>query len=1018
MVDNGGMGALRALVGRNSVLSALRAALQEAVGGHAGLVLVTGDAGIGKTAVVDRVAREAAGQGVSVAWGRCADGDAVPAYWPWTQVLRATGALAAGEHLGPPVGCEGDEHTEAVDKRFQLFDWVVERLGDTASEHGLMVVLDDLHWADADSVGLLEWSARQLVGRRVLVTGTYRDVEAGDRLRRVAGNAEVIRLGGLADDDVGQLMAEVAEEAVPDEVVGRMQARTGGNPLFVRELTRLLYARRTLDQPWPSAATVDSVRDAIERRLARLSQPCVGALTLAALDGTTVRPWLLGRILGHSEGLRGLLEEAVAARVLVTDGISQLRFAHDLFCEVLAADLPATVRAHAHGDLAATLQEASAEGMVVHPAELAAHFGAAAAAGDVEAVEQAVRYSGEAAAEASSRLAFEDAVAHLERALAVISVAPADPGSRLSLMLKLADARRYAGHLAAAAETYRDVVAIARRVGDPHTAARAAIGLHTVGLKTGPSTERDEHAALLAAAADDLSDNDTALAARVHAALSRTLHHSLDADHMEKATTIARQAVALARGTGDPEAYADALLSLHDANWRPGAAEQRLAVLHQVVGVNADVPSKDPHPTATLLRAQALLELGDPSSLSEIERYCSAADRRRDPASRWMALSRRAALALLTGRLADAADLIERSDALADELGDADAIWIGDIQRWELSRFTGGRGGYLRRRPDSDPPVETWAPWRALILADGGDIDGSVAALAGFTIDQAWGPGVSAGYDLWFPAIAAEAAARCGGDELRRASYDLLSTYAGTQIGCGAWVAYCGAVDYYLGLLADSLGRDTAAGHFEAATTQHLRLHAQIWADRSRNHRIKTTGPTGPNRFRKAGSAWSVIYAGSHANVVDSKGLHDIALLLGQPGQPIPATTLAGITPTTRGQPALDRQALSAYRTRLRDLDDDITEANHNNDLDLAARARLERDALVSELGRSVGRGGRPRLLNDETEKARKTVTARIHRALAQLDQHHSALAAYLRATIRTGTTCCYQPAHPVDWEL
>ena len=478
MVDNGGMSALRALVGRNSVLSALRSALQEAIAGHGGLVLVTGDAGIGETAVVARLATEAAGLGVSVSLGRGADGDAVPAYWPWTQVLRATGGLSGGAHLGPRVGSVAHEHNGGVDERFQLFDWVVGHLGDTAAEHGLLVVLDDLHWADADSVGLLEWSARQLVGRRVLVIGTYRDVEAGDRLRRVAGNAAVIRLDGLASVDVGQLMAEVAGEAVPDDVAGRMQARTGGNPLFVRELTRLLYARRSRDQPWPSAATVDSVRDVIERRLARLSQPCVGALTVAALDGTTVRPWLLGRILGHDVELSGLLEEATAARVLLTDGRSQLRFAHDLFCEVLAADLPAPFRARAHGDLAAALQAARAEGMVVHPAELAAHFAAATAAGDVETAEPAVRYGREAAADAASRLAFEDAVAHLERSLALLGVGRADPGDRLSLMLQLADARRSAGHLAAAANTYRDVLAVAHQVGDPHTAARAAIGLH------------------------------------------------------------------------------------------------------------------------------------------------------------------------------------------------------------------------------------------------------------------------------------------------------------------------------------------------------------------------------------------------------------------------------------------------------------------------------------------------------------------------------------------------------------
>jgi predicted ATPase len=128
-----------------------------------------------------------------------------------------------------------------------LFDEVLDHLDHRAVEHGLVVVLDDLHWADGDSVGLLEFAVRQLTGRRLLMVGTYRDVEAGDRLRRVAGGAQVIRLDGLAAPEVGRLMAEVAAEAIPDDVAARMHARTGGNPLFVRELTRLVHTRRTAD---------------------------------------------------------------------------------------------------------------------------------------------------------------------------------------------------------------------------------------------------------------------------------------------------------------------------------------------------------------------------------------------------------------------------------------------------------------------------------------------------------------------------------------------------------------------------------------------------------------------------------------------------------------------------------------------------------------------------------------------------------------------------------------------------
>ena len=296
----------------------------------------------------------------------------------------------------------------------------------------------------------------------------------------------------------------------------------------------------------------------------------------------------------------------------------------------------------------------------------------------------------------------------------------------------------------------------------------------------------------------------------------------------------------------------------------------------------------------------------------------------------------------------------------------------------------------------------------------------AATALAGFTARQAWGPGVTAGYDLWFPSIAAEAAARSGSDQLRGDLYQLLAPYSGTQVGCGAWVAYSGAVDYYLGLLAAAQAdHAAAAAHLDAATAQHLRLGAPRWADLSRQRRDgQQHHPGERGRFRRDGAVWAVAYGGIEAHVPHAKGMHDIAVLLAHPGQSIPASDLTGAITRSRGEPALDRQALAAYRARLRDLDDDIAEADSNNDPERAALARAERDAFVAELTRSVGRGGRPRRLGDDTEKARKTVTIRIQRALRLLDSHHPALASHLREAVRTGTTCSYQPAELFTWEL
>lgn len=1020
MVENAAVSTAGLLVGRDPMVAALRAAIEAALAARGSMVLVAGEPGIGKTALVAQAAVEATAADMVVAWGRGAEGPGSPAYWPWTQVLRDLGGLADDEHVGARDDADGPD--PSAEDRFEMFDRVVSRLHDASTDRGLLVVLDDLHWADTDSLRLLGFAARHLEGRRVLLLGTYRGGEASDELLHATGTAEVMHLDGLAVGDVATVMAAMMNGAVADEEAARMWARTGGNPLFVRELTRLAQARGTGANTWGIAAIVDSVREVIDRRVARLSQPCARFLGLAALDGPVVRTWLLGRVLADDADVVALVDEAVAARVLVVDEGSRLRFAHDLFREVLNASLAAPARRGAHRALGTALESARAEGVVVHPAELAAHFTAAATAGDHTAVEPAVRYGQEAAADAASRLAFDDAAANLARALEALDTTSCEPGARLALVLEVAAARRAAGQLAVAAAAYRDAYSIARHLGDTDSQARAAIGLHQIGIKTGPSPERDAQAALLQAAADVLGVDPGPLAARVHAALARTLYHSMEASRMARAGPVAEHAVDLARQSADPDAVVDALLALHDVNWAPGTAARRLDVLDQLDRGTPTLGVGAVHHHVTLLRAEALLELGDPECRARIEELCATAERTRTPTSQWLALSRRAATALLSGRIEEADDLTRRAERIAEQTGDADALWIADIQRWELARFTGGRSTYARKRPESDPPVETWPPWRAVILLDADDVDAATATLAGFTAGQAWGPGVNAGYDLWFPAIAADAAARCGTDELRAELYELLAPFAGTHVGCGAWVAYCGPVDHYLGALAGSLGRiDAAASHLDAAAEQCRQLHAPLWAELRRDYRdrhvVPPSGSSG-NRFQRTGPVWSVSFGGAQAIVPDAKGLRDIATLLARPGQHVPAKQLAGTAAPSRGQPAVDQTAVAAYRTRLADLDDDIAQADSDHDLERGARARVERDAIVTELSRSLGRGGRPRRLGDDTEKARKTVTARIHRAVRLIENHHTLLADHLRDNLTTGTTCSYQPPQPVDWTL
>jgi hypothetical protein len=294
--------------------------------------------------------------------------------------------------------------------------------------------------------------------------------------------------------------------------------------------------------------------------------------------------------------------------------------------------------------------------------------------------------------------------------------------------------------------------------------------------------------------------------------------------------------------------------------------------------------------------------------------------------------------------------------------------------------------------------------------------------MAGFHVEQADGPGATAGYDLWFPSIAAEAAARCGTSSQRRQLYHRLLPLTGTHAVCGAAAAYAGAVDHYLGLLAASLGEHGAAAvHLEAAVAQHHQIGASAWAQLSaleQDRLVRTVRPATLNRFQRDGALWHITYRGTTIRMPGSKGLRDIAVLLARPGEPVRATQLAGLVAPAGADPVLDDRARAAYKARLTELDQDIDDATAGHDLERAARAAAERDALISELTHAAGLGGRSRRLGDDSERARKAVTARIHHAIDRIQRYHPDLATHLRTAIRTGTACTYQPAQPADWTL
>ncbi|MEX5721878.1 BTAD domain-containing putative transcriptional regulator, partial [Geodermatophilus maliterrae] len=341
------------LVGRGDELGRLRAVAEQAAAGRAAVVVLGGEAGIGKTRLAEAVAVMSRAAGWSVAEGRCADDGGAPPLWPWTQVL---------EQLGQDPVAPADGGTDADAARFRLFQDLRARLVAATAARPALVVLEDLQGADATSVQLLGLLARHLPRVPLLVLVTVRDVgedlpaAVADGLARLAREPAVttLTLGGLDADDVGRLLAAQPGAAGDPALAAAVHDRTAGNPFFVVELSRWMRGAGDLARvPVPP-----SVVEVLRTRLARLPAGARPVLELAALAGREVTLDLLEAAGEPADTALGALDAAVAAGLLTEGGAPwSWRFPHALVQEVLADDLPALRRAQLHARLAAALEQ-------------------------------------------------------------------------------------------------------------------------------------------------------------------------------------------------------------------------------------------------------------------------------------------------------------------------------------------------------------------------------------------------------------------------------------------------------------------------------------------------------------------------------------------------------------------------------------------------------------------------------------------------------------------------------------
>ena len=832
------MAEAKTLLGREVPQARLRDLLLGVAAGTRSVALVSGPAGIGKSSLVRATVDDVALLG----WGTCVDAVAAPGYWPWSRVLDAIAAAAGptttaatagedapllaaiGRSFGPAAPSEGSERD-----RLLLMDAVSRWLVRVAAERGpVVVVLDDLQWADDSSLALLEFVARDPAAAAIAIISCYREDELAPSARRrlsdLSMSATRIELDGLDRSAAGVLAAEIAGPLDPAELDDLFR-RAGGHPVFTRELA--LLARDGGDGRRLPVA----VRDAIEHRLALLPERTRTVLEVAALAGNAIATDV---VLVASAMPRSAVDDALAAArsagIVAVDAAGRLQFAHDLYRETIAASMPADRQVAVHQQIGIALGERAARGLPVHPVDLAHHFTAAMAAGEAS---RAAHWALAAAAADVNSLAFGEAAAHLRRWREAVAASrvTADPREHTTVLMAEADALARAGMVEEARARLRTAHALTEGRGLADLCGEVALAVAELGAPA--SARRGEVLRGLEDALDKTAGLDPDLEARLTARLARELHHSVAAER-PRAGPLSEHAIKLGRTGAAPGTLVTSLLARHDVLWNPGSPLERIDLAREIVAV-AERAGDDEHVAqGNLLLANALLESGSAAFEPALAECLRILDRLGQPRHRYTAATRRAAVHLLQGNLGAAAAAIEDAAALGLSIREPDAENVRMSQRLELVKARGIPDELLEF---GEAAVNHWtgAPIHAHSIAAGfcaraGDLSRArrhatiVADLGSSRADRYyfWSVGVR---ELAVAAIALDDRVTC---ETLLAD---LTPIAATCAVNGAVVAFAGSHGHPAGLLAAHLGDAGALAFLAEAAAAYERVGAHAYID-------------------------------------------------------------------------------------------------------------------------------------------------------------------------------------------
>lgn len=1049
------------LVGRNGPLSSLRAALEQCALGRGTLAVVSGEAGIGKTALVTALTDEAAQAGaVRVTVGRAWEHGDAPAYFPVWSWLRALDIDPAD--VTPAAPRAGQADRPAVEGAFFVWERVLSALARAASSRLELLVLEDAHAADVLTLELLAFLATSIRSLPVLLLVTTRpsDPRMGERARsllaRLRRDGLDLPLSPLDEADVGLLAEQRARGPLSAATRARLVEITAGNPLFVVECARAIGAGGR--QAHERLLTVPpSIRDLVEARVGALPDETVHALRAGAVLG---RDFSAATVARMSDTLPARVIDALlpALRVgLVTETApGRFFFAHEIVRAAIEDALPSAVRARLHGDASSALAPLGDAPDVL--ARRARHALSGAAAGDGRAI---ARLCERAADVLVVQGAFDRAHALAAR-MAEARDAGLLPAATPEQLLRAADIARAAGRHAESRALSDQVIASARAAGDHDLFARAVL---LVGADLRPGIVDGQLARLLEEALATRQERDATwamLLARLAAALQPAPDPAVPID-------MARRAIAAARALSDEPLLVSVLYTAGSALVDFASMGERTALATELL---ERATATGDHAKALRARARLAmdrLEAGDFAAFGEdVERMLEASASLGHPRHRWRPLLFASMRALFEGNpdasercLVEVTELSHLTDdpALGFSLTSHRMFRARLLHRDdEIAQAAAGLPALVGGIPQGENIATTL---RAAMLARLEDRDGAARELAGLC----GGRERYVESDGSFRAALAEAYAFAGDDEQRRRMRAVLAPRVDEELLTGhVPYTYEGPAERVLGLLDASLGdTDAALAHLRRARARvaargHRLFVAQLDYDlarvlalagdttEARRHardasalaeelgmtglvtraaRIAGAAPEDGSvrpqaarrdartfRLSATGDTWRVEHDGGVVHVKDCRGVRLLARLVQQAGQEVHVLALAadeggGLVETSAGE-HLDARAMRAYRERITALSDDLADAEARGDARRAEACERERELLAKELARATGLGGDARRAGSATERARVNVQRRLRDAVGRIAAAAPELG-WLEHAVRTGTYCSFR---------